>query len=178
MRNSELFDQEVYQSAVGRLLYLSTRTRPDIAFAVSTLAKFTSRPTVAHWTAVKHLLRYIAGTREFGLLFTTSDSSDCTGFSDSDWAGDQDDRKSTSGYLFRVGNATVSWGSKKQSCVALSTAEAEYMSLTMAAKEGIWLNRLLAEMNIKKEPRDTVRRQQVSYLFGEKPTIPWAEQTY
>ena len=94
--NSELFDQEVYQSAVGRLLYLSTRTRPDIAFAVSTLAKFTSRPTEAHWTAVKHLLRYIAGTREFGLLFTMSDSSDCTGFSDSDWAGDQDDRKSTS----------------------------------------------------------------------------------
>ena len=81
--NSELFDQEVYQSAVGRLLYLSTRTRPDIAFAVSTLAKFTSRPTEAHWTAVKHLLRYIAGTREFGLLFTMSDSSDCTGFSDS-----------------------------------------------------------------------------------------------
>ena len=128
--NSVLFDQEVYQSAVGRLLYLSTRTRPDIAFAVGTIAKFTSRPTETHWTAVKHLLRYIAGTREFGLLFTRSDSSDCTGFSDADWAGDQDDRKSTSGYLFRVGNATVSWGSKKQSCVALSTTEAEYMSLS------------------------------------------------
>ena len=85
-----------------------------------------------------------------------SDSSDCTGFSDSDWAGDQDDRKSTSGYLFRVGNATVSWGSKKQSCVALSTAEAEYMSLTMAAKEGIWLNRLLAETNVEKEPSNPV----------------------
>ncbi len=154
--NSVLFDQEVYQAAVGRLLYLSTRTRPDIAFAVSTIAKFTSRPTEEHWKAIKHLMRYIAGTRDFGLLFNTSESSDCVGFSDSDFAGDPDDRKSTSGYLFRIGKSTVSWGSKKQSCVALSTAEAEYMSLTMAAKEGIWLNRLLAEMEVRKEPSKPV----------------------
>ena len=154
--NSIYIDQELYQSAVGRLLYLSTRTRPDIAFAVGTAAKFTSKPTEEHWKAVKHIMRYISGTLQFGLLFARSESPDCTGFSDSDWAGDIDDRKSTSGYLFRIGNATVSWGSKKQSCVALSTAEAEYMSLTLAAKEGIWLNRLLAELQLEKEPSKPV----------------------
>ena len=110
--NSVPFDQEVYQSAVGLLLYLSTRTRPDIAFAVSTVAKFTSRPTDEHWKAIKNLMRYLAGTHDYGLLFNTSESPDCIGFSDSDWAGDPNDRKSTSGYLFRIGSSTVSWGSK------------------------------------------------------------------
>ena len=149
---STYVDQELYQSAVGKLLYLSTRTRPDIAFAVSTVAKYTANPTEQHWKAVKHILRYIAGTINFGLQFTRSGSTDCTGFSDADWAGDIDDRKSTSGYLFRVGGAPVSWRSRKQSCVALSTAEAEYMSLTLAAQEAIWLNRLLAELQLQKEP--------------------------
>ena len=101
-------------------------------------------PTEEHWKAVKHIMRYIVGTLQFGLLFARSESSDCTRFSDSDLAGDIDDRKSMSGYIFGIGSATVFWGSKKQSCVALSTAEDEYMSLTLAAKEGIWLNRLLA----------------------------------
>ena len=145
-------DTEKYQSAVGKLLFLSTRTRPDIAFAVSTVAKFTSNPTEQHWKAVKHIIRYIAGTINYGLMFTRSETTDCTGFSDADWAGDVDDRKSTSGYIFSVGGAPVSWKSRKQTCVALSTAEAEYISLTIAAQEAIWLNRLLAELQLQKEP--------------------------
>ena len=146
------FDQELYQSAVGKLLYLSTRTRPDIAFAVSTAAKFTAKPTEQHWKAVKHILRYIAGTINFGLQFTRDESVDCNGFADADWAGDIDDRKSTSGYIFKVGGGPVSWRSRKQSCVAFSTAEAEYMSLTLAAQEAIWLNHLLAELQSRSEP--------------------------
>ena len=145
-------DTEKYQSAVGKLLFLSTRTRPDIAFAVSTVAKFTSNPTEQHWKAVKHIIRYIAGTINYGLMFTRSETTDCTGFSDADWAGDVDDRKSTSGYIFSVGGAPVSWKSRKQSCVALSTAEAEYISLTIAAQEAIWSNRLLSELQLQKEP--------------------------
>ena len=120
-------DQELYQSAVGKLLYLSTWRRP-------------------------HILRYIAGTVNFGLMFTRSGSADCIGFSDADWACDIDDRKSTSGYLFQVGGASISWKNKKQLCDALSTAEAEYMSPTLAVQEAIWLNRLLAELQIQKEP--------------------------
>ena len=137
---STYVDQELYQSAVGKLLYVSNRTRPDIAFAVSAVAKFTAKPTDQHRKAVKHILRYIAGTTNFGLQFTRSGSADCTGFSDADWAGDIDDRKSMSGYIFKVGDAPVSWKSVKQSCVALSTAKAEYISLTLAAQEAIWLN--------------------------------------
>ena len=149
---STLVNQELYQSAVGKLLYLSTRTRPDIAYAVSTAAKFTAKPSEEHWKAVKHILRYIAGTINLGLQFTRGGSIDCTGFADADWAGDIDDRKSTSGYLFKVGGGPVSWRSRKQNCVALSTAEAEYMSLTLAAQEAIWLNRLLAELQSQEEP--------------------------
>lgn len=99
---STYVNQELYQSALEKLLYLSTRTRPDIAFAVSAVAKFTANPTDQHWKEVKHILRYIPGTTNFGLLFNRSGSADCTGFSDADWAGDVDDGKSTSGYIFRV----------------------------------------------------------------------------
>ena len=88
-------------------------------------------------------------------MFTRSETTDCTGFSDADWAGDVDDRKSTSGYIFSVGGAPVSWKSRKQNCVALSTAEAEYISLTIAAQKAIWLNCLLAELQLQKEPLES-----------------------
>ena len=136
-------DQSLYQSAVGCLLYLSVATRPDIAYAVSNVAKFCANPTRQHWTAVKRIFRYLRGTQKYGLLYKRN-SSECVGFSDADWGGDQDDRKSTSGYIFQVGGTAVSWRSKKQACVALSTAEAEYIALSSAAQESLWLNQLLA----------------------------------
>ena len=142
----EKFDQSVYQSAVGCLLYLSTGTRPDIAFAVGNVAKFSSDPTRKHWTAVKRILRYLKGTGEYGLLYSTSDQEDLHGFSDSDWAGDLEDRKSTSGYLFKLGGAPISWRSKKQTSVALSTAEAEYVALSSATQEVVWLRQLTTDL--------------------------------
>ena len=128
-----------------------TQTRPDIAFAVSTVTKFTAKLTEQHWKAVKHIIRYITSTIEFGLQYTRDGSTECTGFSNANWAGDINNRKSTSSYLFRVGRTPVSWQSRKQTYVALLTAEAEYMSLTFAAQEAIWLNRLLAELQLQKE---------------------------
>uniref|UniRef100_A0A1X7SRH6 Reverse transcriptase Ty1/copia-type domain-containing protein n=1 Tax=Amphimedon queenslandica TaxID=400682 RepID=A0A1X7SRH6_AMPQE len=95
-------DPEKYQSAVGRLLYLSTTTRPDIAFAVSSVAKYTSDPTVQHWKAVKHIIQYLTGTVGYGLMFHKKETAEVEGYSDADWAGDIDDRKSTSGYLFKL----------------------------------------------------------------------------
>lgn len=154
--DSTYVDMEEYQSAVGKLIYLSTRTRPDIAYAVSSVAKFTSKPTSQHWTAVKHILRYLAGTSNYGLLFTGSKSNVCTGYSDADWGGDVNDRKSTSGYLFKMCGGSVSWRSKKQSCVALSTAEAEYMSLASAAQEAIWLSRLITELHRSDTPKPAI----------------------
>ena len=120
--HSRSVDVERYQSAVGKLLYLSTRTRPDIAFAVYNVAKYTANPTEDHWKAVKHILRYLAGTVNYGLLYS-KDSP--IGYSDADWARKLDDHKSKSGYVFKVGGDSVSWKCCKQARVALSTAEAE-----------------------------------------------------
>ena len=140
-------DQAQYQSAVGSLLYLSTRTRPDITYAVSNVARFCAKPTQQHWIAVKRILRYLKGTPNFGLLYSKKSLGDlCVGYSDADWAGDIDDRKSTSGYVFQIGGTAVSWRSKKQTCVALSTAEAEYMALASAAQEAVWMRQLTADL--------------------------------
>ena len=145
--NSELFDIVKYQSAIGSLLYLSTKTRPDITFAVCNLAKFCSQPTTKHWSAIKRIFRYLKGTINFGIKYCKADTSKCIGFSDADWAGDKTDRRSTSGYCFKIGSGLVSWRSNKQSCVALSTAEAEYVALSAAAQEAVWIKNLLNELN-------------------------------
>ena len=92
-----LVDQELYQSAVGSLLYLSTKARPGIAYAVGNVAHFSSKPTQTHWIAVKRIMRHLNGTPDFGLLYLANDN--IAGFSDVDWAGDQDDRKSTSAFV-------------------------------------------------------------------------------
>ena len=90
------------------------------------MAKYSAKPTKHYWIAVKRILRYLKGTLNYGLFYSKGGSTECVGFSDSDWGGDLDDRKSTSGYLFQISGAAVSWRSKKQTCVALSTTEAEY----------------------------------------------------
>ena len=123
----EYVDESYYQSAVGSLLYLSMKTRPDITFAVSLTARFCSKPTTQHLTAIKRIFRYLRKTTNYGLLFRRSDSKSFTGFSDADWGGDLTDCKSTSGYLFQIGSTAITWQSKKQSCVALSTAEASML---------------------------------------------------
>ncbi len=94
---SEPADQGLYQAAVGSLLYLSSRTRPDIAFVVNSAARFCSNPTKEHWTAVKRIFRYLRGTTEFGLLYCKGESSDLVEYSDANWAGDCNDYKSTTG---------------------------------------------------------------------------------
>jgi hypothetical protein len=135
--------QKLYQAVVGSLLYLSTKTRPDIAYAVSSVARFCANPTKEHWTAVKRILRYLKGTSSLGLLYRESTPAELAGYSDADWAGDVGDRKSTSGYVFLLGGAAISWKSNKQTCVALSTAEAEYVALSATAQEAVWLQQLL-----------------------------------
>ena len=144
--SDELFDKELYQSAVGSLLYLSVWTRPDIAYAVGNAAKFCAEPTKDHWTAVKRIMRYLRGTMDLGLQYVRNDEKSCEGYSDADWAGDTNDRKSTSGYVFQIAGAPISWRSKRQNCVALSTAEAEYVALANAAQEAVWLQSLLQDL--------------------------------
>ena len=167
---SESIDTIRYQSAVGSLLYLSGWTRPDIAFAVSNVARFCSHPTREHWTALKRILRYLKGTLNYGLMFSRNADGTLLGFSDSDWAGDTNDRKSTSGYLFRVNGAAVSWRSRKQTCVALFLAEAEYVALASATQEATWLRQLLQDLHQQQiDPTVIQEDNQAAIVFTQNP---------
>lgn len=137
---------KTYQSAVGSLMYAMLGTRPDLAFAVSVVSRFASNPTDRHWTAVKRILKYLAGTISIGLVFRGSLTS-LNGYTDSDWAGDHDTRRSTSGYVFNVGSAAISWSAKRQPTVSLSSCEAEYIGQTQATKEAIWLQGFLKQIH-------------------------------
>ena len=164
----ESINQQQYQSAIGSLMYLSVSTRPDIAYTVGTLARFSSKPTKEHWTALKRVFRYLKGTTTHGILYSQNNSGECVGYSDADWAGDINDRKSTSGYVFQISGAPVTWRSKKQSCVALSTAEAEYIALSSAAQEAIWLRRLTSELGNPPETATTIYEDNQSAIAMTK----------
>ena len=139
-------DTITYQSIVGSLLYAAITTRPDIAQAVGVVSKFCANPTQSHLTAAKRILRYLKGTVYLGLSYKKCADGNLIGYSDADWAGDVDDRHSTSGNVFLLAKGAVSWLSKKQATVALSTAEAEYVALSAATQEAIWLRRLLTDV--------------------------------
>jgi hypothetical protein len=139
---SELVDATRYRQLVGSLMYL-VNTRPDICFVVNTLSQYMVEPRRVHLIATKHVLRYIAGSVEYGLDYVRGDGVRLIGYTDSDWAGCAVDRKSTSGCCFGLGSTVVSWFSRKQKSVALSSAEAEYMAASQASCEAIWLRKLL-----------------------------------
>lgn len=103
-------------------------------------------PSKLHYAAAKRVLRYVKGTKGFGTHYKQEEDNNLVGYTDSDWAGSVDDRKSTSGYVFFLGSKVITWSSKKQNTVALSSAEAEYMSATSAACEAVWLRRILDDL--------------------------------
>ncbi|KAK2989971.1 hypothetical protein RJ640_004134 [Escallonia rubra] len=144
----EKVDSTLYKQIVGSLMYL-TATRPDIMHSVSLISRYMENPTEKHMLAAKRIFRYLQGTRDFGLFYKKSKKLDFFGFTDSDYAGDQDDRRSTSGYVFMLGTGAVSWSSKKQSIVTLSTTEAEFVAATACACQAIWLRRILEELQFK-----------------------------
>eukprot|EP00253_Pinus_taeda_P028158 PITA_28158 len=132
-----------YASAVSSLMYAMFCTRQDMAHAVGVLSRFMSKPWKEHWTTVKRVFRYLHGTSDYGLCYKgrlgLDRVLDICGFVDADWARDLDQRRSTSGYVFNLFGGAVSWMSKKQSVVALSTTEAEYMVATHESKEAVLL---------------------------------------
>jgi Reverse transcriptase (RNA-dependent DNA polymerase)/gag-polypeptide of LTR copia-type len=140
-------DTHLYRSVVGALQY-ATITRPDISFAVNKVSQFMQQPTIAHWTATKRILRYLCGTISYGLSFRASHSLTIDAYSDADWAGSVDDRRSTSGYCIFLGNNLVSWSAKKQPTVSRSSTEAEYRSLALTCAELLWLQYLLIELRV------------------------------
>lgn len=131
-----------YQEAIGSIMYAAQLTRPDVCFAISTLSRFNQNPGRAHWTAVKRVLRYLKGTVDAKLTYSRNGNPEIIGYCDADYANDINDRRSTTGYVFVLYGAAISWNAKKQPTVALSTTEAEYMSMCAATQEAIWLRTL------------------------------------
>lgn len=150
-----------YRSGVGSLMYLSQCTRPDIAYAVGVLSQHLENPCDRHWDALEHVLRYLRGTSTAVINYNTSATPSLSGnqswhlpshFSDADWAGDKSTRLSTTGYLFTFAGGAISWRSRLQQTVALSSTEAEYRATTEAGQEVIWLHLLLSSLDLPQSP--------------------------
>jgi hypothetical protein len=140
-------DGTIYRSLVGGMLYIANCTRPDISYAVNMLCRYMSRPGREHMNAAKSVLQYLAGSSYLGLLYRKG-HYDLFGYCDSDLGGEIPGRKSTSGYAFMLGGACIAWSSRLQSVVAQSTAEAEYIAVAHAAREGLWLKALANEFGL------------------------------
>ena len=137
-----------YASAVGSLMYAQVCTRPDIAYAVGMLGRYLSNPGMDHWKAAKRVMRYLQRTKDFMLIYQRSDQLMVTGYSDSDFAGCLDSRKSTSGYIFLLAGGAISWKSVKQTLVTSSTMEAEFVACYEASNQGIWLQNFLTGLQV------------------------------
>lgn len=146
IENREVVHDYPYRSAVGSLLYLVVMSRPDLAFAVGSASRHLEEPAKEDVIAVKRVFRYLKGTAMFSIRFLAGAELDLVGYCDSDYAGDGETRKSTSGFIFLVGGSVVTWRSELQSVVAQSSTEAEYVAAAEAVKELIWLKALFAEM--------------------------------
>lgn len=131
-----------YKQIVGSLMYL-TATRPDMMFMVSLISRYMENPTELHLQVAKRVLRYLKGTTEFGIFCQKGKDDELIAYTDNDYAGDLEDRKNTSGYVFLLSSGAVSWSSKKQPVVSLSTTEAEFIAAASCACQAVWLKRVL-----------------------------------
>ena len=164
--------QSLYREMVGSLLFIASWTRPDIAFAVSELSRFISNPGPVHLIAAQRVFRYLKQTISDGVTYSLNMDefpvNTLWGFVDSDWAGCPDTRRSTSGFVFILNGAAISWKSKRQTSVALSTAEAEYVSASSMVQEVIYLRKLLANLGFPQTGPTVV--------FADNETcIAWSE---
>eukprot|EP00253_Pinus_taeda_P030403 PITA_30403 len=148
-------DATLYRQLVGKLLYL-THTRPYLSFAVGLVACFMQNPCESHWKAAKRILRYVRGTVQFGIHYGAKAAPLLVGFTDSYWAGDPDDRKSTAGYVFTLGSGPITWACKKEAVISLSSAEAEYRGAVEASKEALWLRQILSEFGFEQQHPTTL----------------------
>ena len=148
-REGELFeDPERYRRLVRKLNYL-TVTRPDIAHSVSVVSQYMSSPTVDNWAAVEHILCYLKGAPRRGILYSNHGHNRVECFTDADWVGSKEDRRSTSSHCVFAGGNLVSWKCKKQEVVSRSSAELEYRAMAQSVREIMWLHQFLMEVRIK-----------------------------
>ena len=152
--NEDSFDCP-YREAIGCLIHISRISRPDIAFAVSCLSRFSVKPSATHWSSVKRVMRYLKGTIDFSLTFSGT-KLDLIGFCDSDWGGELDERRLTSGYVFTLGGGPIAWSSELQKLTALSSTEAEYIALTEAVTSCVWTRRILSSLGLNMDKPTTI----------------------
>jgi len=148
-------DPTLFKQIVGSLRYLC-HTRPDIAYGVRFISRYMVKPTTSHMIAAKIVFRYVKGTYNNGIQYSKNQNDqayDLIGYSDSDWSGDKDDRKNTYAYVFMIGNPAFSWSSKKESVVALSSCEVEFIAASMEACQAQWINMLLVQLKLKENEK-------------------------
>jgi hypothetical protein len=153
----------IFRSLVGSLLYVCS-SRPDIMHAVGVMSRYMQSPSQAHFVGAKRVLRYLKGTCDFGVWYEKDVECKLVGYSDSDWAGCVDDMKSTTGFLYTLGSGPFSWNSKKQSTIAQSTAEAEYIACSAAANQCIWLRKLMLDLNDEEEGATIIKCDNISAI--------------
>jgi len=141
-------DSTKYRSVVGALQYI-TLTRPDLAFAVNKACQYLHTPTTVHWTIVKRIIRYLKFSENTGLLIRKRSPLIVNGFSDADWAGSRDDRRSTGGFVIFLGSNVISWSARKQATVSRSSTEAEYKAMANTTAEMMWVEQLLGELGVR-----------------------------
>ncbi len=140
-------DIQEYQSKTGSIMWPSLGSRPDISYSAGFLGRANASPTTAHSTAQKRVLRYLNGTKDYGIFYNTNSTEGLVGYSDSDYAGNTSDRKSTTGIVFTMLGGAISWSSSKQKTVSTSTVQAEYTAMSSSVKEALWIKQLLEELS-------------------------------
>ncbi|CAJ2633078.1 unnamed protein product [Trifolium pratense] len=166
-------DPTFYRKLIGSLRYLCN-TRPDLAYSVGIASRFMERPKGSHLIAVKRILRYVKWTINYGIMFPASDRDKefkLVGYTDSNWCGDHEDRKSTAGYMFFYGGSPISWCSKKEPVVALSSCEAEYIAASLSTCQAIWLKNLIEEISQDRCETVTLKIDNVSAINLAKNPI-------
>ena len=140
---------EKYQQIVGSLMYAMLGSHPNICFTVNQLTQYRTNPTQTHMNTASHVLQYLKGTHHYQLSYGQNDCAELIAYSDSDWAADMDDRRSTTRYCYTLTGACIAWQTRKQHTVALSLTEAEYMALTKTAKHSQWAIQLLQQLDFE-----------------------------
>ena len=159
--SNENVNPTLYKSMIHGLMYLTT-TRPDIMYAVILVSRFTETQ------ATKRILRYVNGTKQYGILYTVISDFRVVVYTDSDWAGSVDDRNSTSGYVFHLGSRAISWASKQQPIVSLSTTEDEYVAVTTTMCQAVWMRRMLGDLRQDQEGTTSIFQDNTSAIALSK----------
>ena len=142
-------DDKPYRSILRSVMWGQLTTRPDLSFSVSLLVRFQANPRIDHWNTLIHVIGYIKNTLDYGLTYSRDSDLSPSAFVDADYGGCRDTRRSTSGYVFTMAGGAVTWSSKRQTTVALSTVEAEYVAMSRCAQQMVWMHSWLAEVRVK-----------------------------